>query len=73
MLRYCDFIADRIKKSLTASMLDIKEPVQIEGIGKVQWDLGPNGEFLSTKKVLSIMIEGVGYKVTVEETRDDNS
>jgi hypothetical protein len=69
MLRYCDFIADRIKKSLTASMLDIKEPVQIDGIGKVQWDLGPNGEFVSTKKVLSVMVDGVGYKVTVEEVK----
>jgi hypothetical protein len=70
MLRYCDFIADRIKKGLSVSMLDPFEPVQIDGIGDVQWDLGPSGEFVSTKKVLSVMINGVGYRVTVEEVKE---
>lgn len=67
MLRYCDFIADRIKKSLMASMTDHKEPVQIEGVGKITWDLDENGAFRSTKKTVNVMIEGVGYRITVEE------
>ena len=67
MLRYCDFIADRIKKALRASMMDYKEPVQIEGVGKIQWDLDEGGAFRSTKKTLDLTIDGVDYRVTVEE------
>ena len=67
MLRYCDFIADRIKKALMASMMDYKEPVQIEGVGQIQWDLDEGGAFRSTKKTMHVTIEGVDYKVTVEE------
>ncbi len=70
MLRYCDFIADRIKKALVASMMDYKEPVQIEGVGKVQWDLDENGSFRSTKKTINLEINGVGYRVTVEEVKE---
>ncbi len=67
MLRYCDFIADRIKKALMASMMDFREPVQIEGVGKIQWDLDAEGAFRSTKKTLDLTIDGVDYRVTVEE------
>ena len=67
MLRYCDFIADRVKKALMASMMDFKEPVQIEGVGKVQWDLDESGAFRSTKKTIDLTIDGVDYRVTVEE------
>ena len=70
MLRYCDFIADRIKKALMASMTDFREPVQIEGVGKINWDLDESGAFRSTKKTIDLMINGVGYKVTVEEVKD---
>lgn len=70
MLRYCDFIADRIKKALMASMMDRMEPVQIEGVGKIQWDLDENGAFRSTKKTINLEINGVGYKVTVEEVKE---
>lgn len=70
MLRYCDFIADRIKKALMASMMDRLEPVQIEGVGKIQWDLDENGAFRSTKKTINLEINGVGYKVTVEEVKE---
>ncbi len=70
MLRYCDFIADRIKKALMASMMDYKEPVQIEGVGKIQWDLDENGSFRSTKKMINLEINGVGYRVTVEEVKE---
>ncbi len=67
MLRYCDFIADRIKKALMASMMDFREPVQIEGVGKINWDLDESGAFRSTKKTLELTIDGVDYRVTVEE------
>jgi len=70
MLRYCDFIADRIKKALLASMTDFSEPVQIEGVGKINWDLDENGAFRSTKKTIDLMINGIGYKVTVEEVKE---
>jgi hypothetical protein len=70
MLRYCDFIADRIKKALMASMTDYMEPVQIEGVGRIEYDVDLNGSFLSTKKTINLMIDGVGYKVTVEEIKE---
>lgn len=70
MLRYCDFIADRIKKALMASMTDYKEPVQIEGVGRIEYDLDTTGAFRSTKKTLNVMIEGVGYRITVEEVKE---
>jgi hypothetical protein len=70
MLRYCDFIADRIKKALMASMTDYMEPVQIEGVGRIEYDVDSNGSFLSTKKTINLMIDGVGYKVTVEEIKE---
>jgi len=70
MLRYCDFIADRIKKALMASMMDYSEPVQIEGVGKINWDLDEQGAFRSTKKTINLEINGVGYLVTVEEVKD---
>ncbi len=69
MLRYCDFIADRIRKGLINSMGDSLEPVRIEGVGKVNWDLDEQGAFRSTKKTLTVMINGVGYIVTVEEVK----
>jgi hypothetical protein len=70
MLRYCDFIADRIKKALMASMTDYMEPVQIEGVGRIEYDVDRNGSFLSTKKTINLMIDGVGYRVTVEEIKE---
>lgn len=67
MLAYCDFVADRIRKGLLNSMGDSLEPVRINSVGKMQWDLGPEGEFLSTKKTVMVDIGGKAYRVTVEE------
>lgn len=68
MLAYCDFIADRIRKALVASKEDIFEPVKLFEIGHVKYDLGPNGEFASTKKTLTVVdMNGKSYIVTVEE------
>jgi hypothetical protein len=40
----------------------------VDSVGKVQWDLGPNGEFLSTRKVMSVVDRnGKSYRVIVEE------
>ena len=68
MLAYCDFIADRIRKSLVNSMNDVLEPVRLTDIGSIQWDLGPNGEFASTAKAIGV-VDGNGkkYIVTVRE------
>lgn len=68
MLAYCDFIADRIRKALVVSMNDALEPVRLTDIGRVQYDLGPQGEFASTAKKLTV-VDGNGkmYIVTVEE------
>jgi hypothetical protein len=51
-------------------MTDFHEPVQIEGVGKINWDLDESGAFRSTKKTIDLMINGVGYKVTVEEVKE---
>ncbi len=68
MLKYCDFIADRVRKGLVNSMNDSLEPVRLKDVGRVQFDLGPQGEFRSTSK--TIMVEdayGSKYRVTIEE------
>ena len=68
MLAYCDFIADRVRKGLLTSMNDSLEPVRLMDVGRVNFDLGPNGEFASTKKTLEVLDgNGKRYIVTVEE------
>jgi hypothetical protein len=68
MLAYCDFIADRIRKGLINSMNDALEPVRLTEVTRPAWDLGPNGEFASTKKTISVTDgNGKRYVVTVEE------
>ena len=68
MIAYCDFLADRIRKGLINTMNDSLEPVRLKDIGKVNFDLGPKGEFRSTKKTLFIWdAYGKEYRVTVEE------
>jgi hypothetical protein len=68
LLKYCDFIADRVRKGLVNSMNDSLEPVRLKDVGSVKWDLGPQGEFRSTAK--SLLVEdayGSKYKITIEE------
>lgn len=67
MLVFCDFIADRIRKGLLNSMGDSLEPVRIASVGKVQYDLTPEGGFNSTTKTLDLTIAGKNYRVTVQE------
>lgn len=68
MLIYCDFIADRIRKGLINSMNDSLEPIKLAEVSRPAFDLGPNGEFASTKKTLTVVDSfGTRYIVTVEE------
>jgi len=68
MIAYCDFLVDRIRKGLINTMNDSLEPVRLKDIGKVNFDLGPRGEFRSTKKTLFVWdAYGKEYRVTVEE------
>lgn len=65
MLEYCDYMAKVIHDSL-------KKDTNVYGsfvdsVGKVQWDLGPKGEFLSTKKTMTVVDRnGKCYRVTIE-------
>lgn len=66
MIAYCDYMAKVINESL-------KKDAQVYGtfvdsVGKVNWDLGENGEFLSTKKTMTVVDRnGKNYIVTVQE------
>jgi hypothetical protein len=61
---YCDYIAHRIKETMNGpDPRDI-----IVGAGSIKWDLGANGEFVSTKKHLFVVDRNrKSYKITVEE------
>ena len=61
---YCDYIAHIIKERMNASHPDNI----ICGAGSIKWDLGNNGEFVSTKKHLFVVDRNRRtYKITVEE------
>lgn len=66
MLAYCDYMAKVINESL-------KKDAHVYGsfvdsVGKVNWDLGEKGEFLSTKKTMTVVDRnGKNYIVTVQE------
>jgi len=63
-LSYCDYIAKRIQDAM-----DGPDPRNIIiGAGSIKWDLGKNGEFVSTKKHLAVIDKNrKAYKITVEE------
>jgi len=66
MIAYCDYMAKVINESL-------KKDAHVYGtfvdsVGKINWDLGENGEFLSTKKTMTVVDRnGKNYIVTVQE------
>jgi hypothetical protein len=63
-LAYCDYIAHRIKETMNA----FDPQGIIQGAGSIKWDLGANGNFVSTKKHLFVVDRNrKTYKVTVEE------
>ena len=68
MLAYCDYIAKIISDSLKDDSLKMFS--HIDNVGKVRLDLSDDGQFLSTKKTMSVVDRnGKMYRVTVEEIR----
>ena len=66
LIAYCDYIAHLIKTNLKYE--DMKDQSMLFSVGKVNWDMTPEGAFASTKK--TIMVEdqnGRKYRITVEE------
>jgi hypothetical protein len=69
ILAYCDYLAHIIGKNLKKNDQD----GLIDSIGKVQFDLNPDGSYRSTKKTISVMDKhGTAYTITIEEVRNDN-
>jgi hypothetical protein len=67
MLAYCDYIAKVINESLKKDSAMIGASY-VDSVGKINYDLGPKGEFMSTKKTMSVIDKnGKSYRVTVEE------
>lgn len=67
MLAYCDYIAKVINESLKKDSSAVGASY-VDSVGKINWDLGEKGEFLSTKKTMSVIDRnGKSYRVTVEE------
>lgn len=68
MIKYCDFIADRIRKGLLNVMNDALQPIRLKDVGKVEYDIDLAGKFRSTKKTIYLWDAfGNEYRVTVEE------
>ncbi|CAB4187485.1 hypothetical protein UFOVP1613_31 [uncultured Caudovirales phage] len=65
-LAYCDYIAHLIKANLmTADHHDLK---LLEEVGKIQYDLGIEGEFNSTMKTIDVLdINDKMYRITIQE------
>jgi hypothetical protein len=65
MIAYCDYIAKRIKEVLIEP--DLENNI-IGHVGKVEYDVGEDGKFYSTKKTIHVLdVTGKRYKITVEE------
>ena len=66
MLAYCDYMAKVIHDSLKKDSHVYGSFV--DSVGKVNWDLGKNGEFLTTKKTMTVVDRnGKNYRIIVEE------
>jgi hypothetical protein len=66
MLAYCDYMAKVIHDSLKKDSHVYGSFV--DSVGKVNWDLGKNGEFLSTTKTMTVVDRnGKNYRIIVEE------
>ena len=66
MLAYCDYFAKVINESLKKD--SAVSGSFVDSVGKVNWDLGKNGEFLSTKKTMTVVDRnGKNYRVVIEE------
>jgi hypothetical protein len=68
MLAYCDYIAKVISEAMKKDA--DKYSSYIDNVGKTQWDLGEKGEFLSTRKTMTVVDRnGKCYRVIVEEVK----
>jgi hypothetical protein len=67
MLAYCDYIAKVVNDSLKRDSQNVGVSF-VDSVGKVNFDLGQNGEFLSTRKTMSVIdTSGKAYRITIEE------
>ena len=63
-LAYCDYIATLIHQTL----LSRDTENLIDQVGKIQFDLGPYGEFCSTTKTIDVLdMFGKQYRITIQE------
>ena len=68
IIAYCDYIAHLI--SMEIKNADHSYMRLLEKAGRAFYDLGPEGEFASTKKTLFITdVQGKMYRITVEEDK----
>ena len=71
IIAYCDYIAHLI--SMEIKNADYSYMRLLEKAGRAFYDLGPKGEFASTKKTLFITdVYGKKYRITVEEEDETN-
>lgn len=62
MLSYCDYISQRVRNDLLGADKLIK------AVGRIEYDLDPNGAMISTKKTITVQdANGKSYKITIEE------
>lgn len=65
-IAYCDYIADLISKELLT--LDTSRERLLDTVGRVQFDLGPFNEFVSTTKTIDVEDKfGKQYRITIQE------
>ena len=63
-LAYCDYIATLIHQTL----LSRDTEHLIDQVSRIQFDLGPYGEFCSTTKTIDVQdMFGKQYRVTIQE------
>lgn len=66
MMAYCDYIAELISKEMKSE--DDKYMRLLSSVSRPLYDLGPQGQFQSTKKVINVEDRyGKKYTITVEE------
>ena len=69
-LAYCDYIANLIQNNLKYE--DSRSRAMLTSVGKMQYDLTPEGSFQSTKKTILVEdINGKQYRISVEEVNGD--
>jgi hypothetical protein len=65
-LSFCDYIAQTIKKAVDHD--SVCADGLLAGCGSIMYDMGPNGEFISTTKTMSVADRnGRLYEITVKD------